>query len=55
MSGWHDVHGEGPPVVLLHAGLTDNTALELALESPEQLSALVLVAPASRTTSGRRT
>jgi pimeloyl-ACP methyl ester carboxylesterase len=105
VSVWHDVQGEGPPVVLLHAGLTDsrlwepqlrsfpqshsvlrvdlpgfgnspfetnpvsfrgairdvmaaegidqaalvgvslggNTALELALESPEQVSALVLV------------
>lgn len=105
MSVWHDVHGEGPMVVLLHAGLTDsrlwepqlrsfpqshsvlrvdlpgfgnspfetnpvsfrgavrdvmdaksidraavvgvslggNTALELALESPERVSALVLV------------
>ena len=105
MSVWHDVHGEGPPVVLLHAGVSDsrlwepklgsfaqshtvlrvdlpgfgnspfetnpvsfrgavrdamdaeaidraalvgvslggNTALELALESPERVSALVLV------------
>lgn len=105
MSAWYDVHGEGPPVVFLHAGLTDsrlwepqlrsfpqshsvlrvdlpgfgnspfetnlvsfrgavrdvmdaedidraalvgvslggNTALELALESPERVSALVLV------------
>jgi 3-oxoadipate enol-lactonase len=105
VSVWHDVHGEGPPVVLLHAGVSDsrlwepqlgsfaqshtvlrvdlpgfgnspfetnpvsfrgavrdamdaegidgaalvgvslggNTALELALESPERASALVLV------------
>jgi 3-oxoadipate enol-lactonase len=105
VSVWHDVHGEGPPVVLLHAGVSDsrlwkpqldsfaqshtvlrvdlpgfgnspletnpvsfrgavrdamdaegidraalvgvslggNTALELALESPERVSALVLV------------
>jgi 3-oxoadipate enol-lactonase len=105
LSVWHDVQGEGPPIVLLHAGLTDSrlwepqlrsfpqshsvlrvdlpgfgnspfetnpvsfrgavrdvmeaegidqaalvgvslggsTALELALESPEQVSALVLV------------
>ena len=105
MTVWHDIQGEGPPVVLLHAGLTDarlwepqlrsfpqshsvlrvdlpgfgyspfetnpvsfrgavrdvmdaegidraalvgvslggNTALELALESPERVSALVLV------------
>ena len=105
MSVWHDVHGEGPPVVLLHAGVADsrlwepqlgsfpqshtvlrvdlpgfgnspfetnpvslrgavrdtmdaegidraalvgvslggNTALELTLESPERVSALVLV------------
>jgi 3-oxoadipate enol-lactonase len=105
MSVWHDLHGEGPPVVLLHAGLADsrlwepqlrsfprshlvlrvdlpgfgnspfetnpvsfrgavrdamdavgidrtalvgvslggNTALELALDSPERISALVLV------------
>ena len=105
MNVWHDVHGEGPPVVLLHAGVSDsrlwepqldsfaqshtvlrvdlpgfgnspfetnpvsfrgavrdamdaeaidraalvgvslggNTALELALESPERVSALVLV------------
>jgi pimeloyl-ACP methyl ester carboxylesterase len=107
MSLWRDVRGEGPPVVLLHAGLADsrlwepqlrsfpqshsvlrvdlpgfgnspletnpvsfrgavrdamdaegidraalvgvslggNTALELALESPERVSALVLVGP----------
>ncbi len=105
MSVWYDVHGEGPPVALLHAGVSDsrmwepqlhsfpdshtvlrvdlpgfgnspvesspvsfrgavrealdgaginqaaivgtslggNTALELALESPERVSALVLV------------
>ena len=105
MSVWFDIHGEGPPVVLLHAGVSDsrlwepqlasfpqshtvlrvdlpgfgnspfetnpvsfrgalrdvmdaegidraalvgvslggNTALELALESPERVSALVLV------------
>ncbi|MGZ4408620.1 MAG: alpha/beta fold hydrolase [Gaiellaceae bacterium] len=105
MTVWRDVHGEGPPVVLLHAGVSDsrlwepqldsfaqshtvlrvdlpgfgnspletnpvsfrgavrdamdadgidraalvgvslggNTALELALESPERVSALVLV------------
>jgi 3-oxoadipate enol-lactonase len=105
VSAWHDLHGQGPPVVLLHAGVTDsrlwesqlhsftqshtvlrvdlpgfgnspietnpvslrgavrdamdaadidraalvgvslggNTALELALESPERVSALVLV------------
>ncbi|MDQ2967800.1 MAG: alpha/beta hydrolase [Actinomycetota bacterium] len=105
MSVWHDIHGQGTPVVLLHAGVTDsrlwepqlrsfaqshsvlrvdlpgfgnspietnlvsnrgvirdamdaegidraalvgvslggNTALELALESPERVSALVLV------------
>jgi len=105
VSVWHDVHGEGPPVVLLHAGVSDsrlwepqlgsfpqshtvlrvdlpgfgnspfetnpvsfrgavrdamdaegidraalvgvslggNTALELTLESPERVSALVLV------------
>ena len=105
MSAWSDLHGEGPPVVLLHAGISDsrlwepqlgsfpqshtvlrvdlpgygnspletnpvslrgavrdamdaagieraaavgvsiggNTALELAIESPERVSALVLV------------
>jgi pimeloyl-ACP methyl ester carboxylesterase len=86
MTAWYDLLGDGPPVVLLHAGLTDsrmwepqvrsftrshrvlrvdlpgfgnsggiaraavvgtslggNTALELAIESPERVSALVLV------------
>jgi 3-oxoadipate enol-lactonase len=33
MSVWHDVHGEGPPVVLLHAGLTDSRLWEPQLRS----------------------
>jgi pimeloyl-ACP methyl ester carboxylesterase len=30
---WHDVHGEGPPVVLLHAGVTDSRLWEPQLDS----------------------
>jgi 3-oxoadipate enol-lactonase len=33
MSVWHDLHGEGPPVVLLHAGLTDSRLWEPQLRS----------------------
>ncbi len=33
MSVWHDVHGEGPPVVLLHAGLADSRLWEPQLRS----------------------
>jgi 3-oxoadipate enol-lactonase len=33
VSVWHDVHGEGPPVVLLHAGLTDSRLWEAQLGS----------------------
>jgi 3-oxoadipate enol-lactonase len=33
VSVWHDVHGEGPPVVLLHAGLTDSRLWEPQLRS----------------------
>jgi 3-oxoadipate enol-lactonase len=30
---WHDVHGEGPPVVLLHAGVSDSRLWEPQLDS----------------------
>ena len=33
MSVWHDVHGEGPPVVLLHAGVADSRLWEPQLGS----------------------
>jgi 3-oxoadipate enol-lactonase len=33
VSVWRDVHGEGPPVVLLHAGLTDSRLWEPQLRS----------------------
>jgi 3-oxoadipate enol-lactonase len=33
MSVWHDVHGKGPPVALLHAGLTDSRLWEPQLRS----------------------
>jgi 3-oxoadipate enol-lactonase len=33
MSVWYDVHGEGPAVVLLHAGLTDSRLWEPQLRS----------------------
>ena len=33
MSVWHDIHGEGPPVVLLHAGLADSRLWEPQLRS----------------------
>jgi 3-oxoadipate enol-lactonase len=33
VSVWHDLHGEGPPVVLLHAGLTDSRLWEPQLHS----------------------
>ena len=33
MSVWHDVHGEGPPVVLLHAGVSDSRLWEPQLDS----------------------
>ena len=33
MSVWHDVHGEGPPVVLLHAGIADSRMWEPQLRS----------------------
>lgn len=33
MTVWHDVHGEGPPVVLLHAGVSDSRLWEPQLDS----------------------
>jgi len=33
MSIWYDVHGEGPPVALLHAGVTDSRLWEPQLRS----------------------
>jgi pimeloyl-ACP methyl ester carboxylesterase len=33
VSVWHDVHGEGPPVVLLHAGVSDSRLWEPQLDS----------------------
>lgn len=41
MSAWRDVHGDGPAVVLLHAGLTDSRLWEPQLRSFPQ-SHLVL-------------
>jgi 3-oxoadipate enol-lactonase len=41
MSVWRDVRGEGPPVVLLHAGLTDSRLWETQLRSfPQSHSVL---------------
>jgi 3-oxoadipate enol-lactonase len=41
LSVWHDVQGEGPPVVLLHAGLTDSRLWEPQLRSfPQSHSVL---------------
>ena len=41
MTVWHDIHGEGPPVVLLHAGLTDSRLWEPQLRSfPQSHSVL---------------
>lgn len=41
MSVWHDRQGEGPPVVLLHAGLTDSRLWEPQLRSfPQSHSVL---------------
>ena len=33
MSGWHDVHGNGPVVVLVHAGIADSRMWEPQLRS----------------------
>ena len=41
MSAWHDRNGEGPPIVLLHAGLTDSRLWEPQLRSfPQSYSVL---------------
>src|SRR4029453_5821445 len=33
MSVWYDIHGEGPPVVLIHAGIADSRMWEPELKS----------------------
>jgi pimeloyl-ACP methyl ester carboxylesterase len=33
MTAWYDLRGEGPPVVLLHAGLTDSRMWAPQVES----------------------
>ena len=33
MSVWYDVHGEGPAVVLVHAGIADSRMWEPQLDS----------------------
>src|SRR4029453_972500 len=33
MSVWYDIHGEGPPVVLIHAGIADSRMWEPELQS----------------------
>ena len=33
MTIWHDVHGEGPPVALIHAGIADSRMWDPQLES----------------------
>jgi 3-oxoadipate enol-lactonase len=41
VSAWHDLHGEGPPVVLLHAGVADSRLWEPQLRSfPQSHSVL---------------
>jgi 3-oxoadipate enol-lactonase len=40
---WHDVHGEGPRVVLLHAGLTDSRLWEPQLRSFTQSHSVLRV------------
>jgi 3-oxoadipate enol-lactonase len=41
MSAWHDLRGEGPPVVLLHAGVADSRLWEPQLRSfPQSHSVL---------------
>jgi 3-oxoadipate enol-lactonase len=43
MTVWHDVHGEGPPVVLLHAGVTDSRLWESQLRSFSQSHSVLRV------------
>jgi 3-oxoadipate enol-lactonase len=43
VSVWHDLHGEGPPVVLLHAGLTDSRLWEPQLRSFTQSHSVLRV------------
>ncbi len=43
MSVWFDVHGEGPPVVLLHAGVTDSRLWEPQLHSFPQVHTVMRV------------
>jgi 3-oxoadipate enol-lactonase len=40
---WHDVHGQGPPVVLLHAGVTDSRLWEPQLRSFSQSHSVLRV------------
>lgn len=41
MSCWYDVHGEGPPVVLIHAGIADSRMWEPQLKSFPQSHTVV--------------
>lgn len=43
MSVWHDLHGDGPPIVLLHAGLTDSRLWEPQLRSFPQAHSVLRV------------
>jgi pimeloyl-ACP methyl ester carboxylesterase len=43
MSVWHDLNGEGPPLVLLHAGLTDSRLWDPQLDSFTQLHSVLRV------------
>jgi 3-oxoadipate enol-lactonase len=43
MSLWHDIHGEGPPVVLVHAGVADSRLWERQLKSFTQLHTVLRV------------
>jgi 3-oxoadipate enol-lactonase len=43
MSVWHDIHGEGAPVVLLHAGVSDSRLWEPQLRSFSQSHSVLRV------------
>jgi pimeloyl-ACP methyl ester carboxylesterase len=43
MTAWYDLHGDGPPVVLLHAGLTDSRMWEPQVRSFTQSHSVLRV------------